>query len=152
MKGDQHSNFPVPDQLFQNSQQLQFIPDIQIAGRLIQYNDLRLLAQGSGKQDSLPLAITDGGKGPFGDFPGVDPIQRGLNHFLVPFPQQSQGTGVGVAARGHHIPAGHELRMDALGHNNGHFLGDLPAGKPVHGSILHQHRTGYFAKLPHNGF
>ena len=42
--------------------------------------------------------------------------------------------------------------MDALGHNNGHFLSDLPAGKPVHGSILHQHRAGNFAKLPHNGF
>ena len=66
----------------------------------------------------------------------MDKLHGAFYFFFILRRKKSETPCIGISSKCHHIPACHELRMNALGHNNGHFLGNLPAGKPVHGSIL----------------
>ena len=152
VQGHEHRQIFLPHHGFQDCQQLQLIADVQVAGRLVQDDDFRLLAQGTGKQNSLPLAVTDGLKGPVRQIGAVHQSHGIHDNALVLLAQQAQGPGIGVAAGADHIKAGHELRVHPLGHENGHFLGDLILPQLLHGASLQQHGTGNLGQLPNDGF
>ena len=62
MKGHNHSKLAIQYHLFEDGKKFQFMPDIQKRSRLIQDNNLRFLADGAGKKDSLTLTVTDRSK------------------------------------------------------------------------------------------
>ena len=51
----------------ENAQQLQLVADVQKGGGFVQYDDLRLLADGPSQQHPLALAVGDGVEIPVGD-------------------------------------------------------------------------------------
>ena len=59
MQRHDHRHIPLSDHIFQNRQQFQLMSNIQERSRLIQNNNLRLLTDGSGQQNPLPLTVTD---------------------------------------------------------------------------------------------
>ena len=54
-ENDRHLLFA--HQLLEHGQQFQLVANIEEGGGLIEHNDLRLLADGTGQQHTLPLAI-----------------------------------------------------------------------------------------------
>ena len=82
----------------------------------------------------------------------MNQLQRFLHDPLVLLPQKAQGPGVGIAAGADHIVAGHELRVDALGHQYGHAPGNVFLAAPLHGGAVQQHRAGDLGELAHDGF
>ena len=59
MQGHHHSDPLIPGHAPENGEKLQLVPDVQIGGRLVEDDDLRLLTDGPGQQDPLPLAVAD---------------------------------------------------------------------------------------------
>ena len=62
----------------------------------------------------------------------MDPLQGLPDDLPVRRREASQGIGVGVAPRGHHLAASHELRPDAVREHHRHLPGHLPGRPAVH--------------------
>ena len=129
MQGHDHRNTLLPGHFPENIQQLDLMADIQIGGRLVQDDDLGLLADGPGQHDPLALAVAEGGEVPLLQLQGVDPLQGLTDDALVGLGQFAQGVGVGIAAHRHHFAAGHQFRTDPVGKHHRHLPGHLP-GRP----------------------
>ena len=150
VEGQEHRQITLLGHLPQDGQQLQLVADVQEGGGLVQHNHLRLLAQGPGQQHPLPLAIADLDKIQRGQFLPVDQSQGLPDFFPVCLCQQTQPPGVGVAAHGHHIPAGHQLRAHPLRHQDGQLLGPLQGGQ--FRLAVQKHRPLDGSELANDGF
>ena len=67
----------------EDGQQLQLVADVEKTRRLVEDDELRLLAEGPGKQDALPLAVADGLEGPVGKVERVGLAEALLDDGLV---------------------------------------------------------------------
>ena len=83
MEGQQHRQIVLPHHALEHRQQLQLIADVQKAGRLVQYDDLRLLTQRPGQQNALALSVADGGEGAVGKLHAAYLRQRALHDSLI---------------------------------------------------------------------
>ena len=63
MQRHEHSQILLAHHALEDGQQLQLIADIEIARRLVEHDELRLLAERAGEQDALPLPVADGLEG-----------------------------------------------------------------------------------------
>ena len=79
----------------ENAQKLQLIADVEIACRLVEDDQLRLLTKRAGKQDPLPLAVADGLKGFIGKVQRVDLAKTVFYDFFVLLAQNAEPSGVG---------------------------------------------------------
>ena len=152
MEGQQHRQIVLPHHALEHRQQLQLIADVQKAGRLVQYDDLRLLTQRPGQQNALALSVADGGEGAVGKLHAAYLRQRALHDSLILRLQDAQPPRIGIAAAAHHVPAGHQLRLHAGRHQNGHAPGDLIAAARLHGFSIQKHRAGHLGELADDGF
>ena len=152
VEGQQHRQIVLPHHALEHRQKLQLVANIQKAGGLVQHDDLRLLTQGPGQQDALALSVTDGGEGPVSKLHAAYLLQRALHDGLILRLQNAQPPGIGVAAAAHHVPAGHQLRLHAGRHQNGHAPGDLIAAALLHGLAVQKHCAGHLGELADNGF
>ena len=76
-----------------------------------------------------------------------------LRHLLPVLPaQDAQPSGVGVAPRGRHILAGHQLRVDVAGHQHAHPPGHIPLGEPRHIPSVQIYRAAHRFQLPDDAF
>ena len=148
----QHRQIVLPHHALEHRQQLQLIADVQKAGGLVQHDDLRLLTQRPRQEDPLALPIADVGKGPVGKVQPAYLRQGALHNGPVLRCEDSQFACVGIAAGTHHVPAGHQLRLHAGGHQNGHAPGNLIAAVRLHGLSIQKHRAGHLGELADDGF
>ena len=143
---------PFSGQLPKNFQEFHLVSDIQIRRRFIQDNNLRILADGSGKQNALLLSVTQGSEVLSGQLLPMNQGQRLFHLLPVLLGELANGIGVGIAAHGHQLLAGHQLRMNAVCQHHRqmgcHFLG-RPA---VHIPVLDVHTSADCPKVPGNGF
>ena len=98
---------------------------VEIGSRFVQDDDLRFLADGAGQKDPLALAVTDGIEGSVREVPGMHCRQRLIHLLLIRLQEDSQSARVGIAAHCGHVPAGHQLRLQAAGEHDSHFPGQL---------------------------
>ena len=82
----------------EDGQQLQLIADVEKTRRLVEDDELRLLAEGPGKQNALPLAVADGLEGPVGKVERVGLAEALLDDGLVLRAEDAEMAGVGIAA------------------------------------------------------
>ena len=134
MQGQHHRCLLLPGHIPQHIQQLDFMADVQIRRRLIQDENLRLLANGPGQQNPLPLAIRQRIKGPLGQIQGVYPLHGLPDDFLILRCQLSHQVGIGIATHGHHLGTGHQLWAHPVSEYHRHRLCHLlgrPGGKII---------------------
>lgn len=98
------------------------------------------------------LPIADGGEGAVGKLHAAYLLQGALHDGLILQLQNAQPACVGIAAAAHYVPAGHQLRLHAGRHQNGHAPGDLVAAARLHGLSIQKHRAGHLGELADNGF
>ena len=156
-----HDRDPLlPGHPVKDIEQLQLVADVQIGGRLIEEDDLRLLADGAGQEDPLALAVADGVKGPVREVLSVHGLQRLLHLFFVRIGQDAQPPGVGIAAHGRHVPAGHQVCLQAAREHDGHPLCQflrrilrqpLFHGRPVRCALRQPDITADGPELPRDG-
>ena len=72
MEGHDHSKLVFQNHFFQDGEKLQLVTDVQEGSGLIQYDNLRLLADCPGQKDPLTLAVADGCEIPVLQIPGMD--------------------------------------------------------------------------------
>ena len=130
MEGEDDGHPAFPHQLLQNVQKLQLSAQVQEGGGLVQDQDFRLLTDGPGQQHPLPLAIADLIEGGVPQFQGADPLQGRPHRRPVPRAEDPQPPGIGIAAGGGHLPAGHPIRLCPAGHHHRQAPGDLPLAQP----------------------
>ena len=116
----------------EDGQQLQLIADVEKTRRLVEDDELRLLAEGPGKQDALPLAVADGLEGPVGKVERVGLAEALLDDGLVLRAEDAEMAGVGIAAGADDVAAGHELGVHAGRHQDGHAAGDVAPAAAAH--------------------
>ena len=124
MQRHEHSQILLAHHALEDGQQLQLIADIEIARRLVEHDELRLLAERAGEQDALPLPVADGLEGPVGKGLRVGAAQALVHNLSVFRGQDAELSRIGIAAAADHVAAGHELRVHAGGHEDGHAAGD----------------------------
>jgi len=88
----------VPGEALQDGQKLGLALDVKEGRRLVQQDQLRLLAKRAGKQNPLPLAVADGGKRRVGERERVRLRKRLLDDLLIFVPQDAEPPRVGIAA------------------------------------------------------
>ena len=100
----------------ENAQKLQLIADVEIACRLVEDDQLRLLAQRARQQNPLPLPVADGAEGLIGKVERIGLPEAFLDDLLVFRAQNAEPSGVGISAGAYHIAAAHQLGVHAGGH------------------------------------
>ena len=85
--------------------------NIQIGSRLVEHDDFRFLTDSPREQDSLALTVTDSIKRSVGKALCMYGCKRSLYLLFIGIRQDTQASGVGIAAHGGHVPAGHQLRL-----------------------------------------
>ena len=152
MQTEQNGHVLLPGQLFQDAQQFHFALDIQKRRRLIQQNDLWLLADGPGQQHPLALAIADLVEIPVSEGLRAHQSEGGAHLRSVLCREDAQPPGVGVAARRRQREAGGELRAAGVGQHQGHFAGPGVAGQRGKLRAVQQHRTALRSQLARQRF
>ena len=152
VEGQDHGDALFLGHLPENLQKLDFIADVQVGRGLVQHDGLRLLAQGPGQENSLPLAVGEGGKIPLGQIQRVNPLQGLLHRSLVPGGQAAKEVGIGIPPHGHHLGTGGQLRANPVCQHHRHLLGQL-LGLPLPQILLpEEHPAGNGLKMPGDGF
>ena len=122
-----HDGDPLlPGHFVEDSQKLQLMADVEIGSRLVQDDDIRLLTDGTGQKNTLTLAVTDCIKRPVREVLRMHRRQRLVHLLLIRLQEDSKTSCVGVAAHCGHIPAGHQLCLQAAGEHDSHLPGQLP--------------------------
>ena len=67
----------------QDGEQLQLVANVQEGGRLIEDDDLRLLADGARQKDALALTIADGIEVPLGELQRVNAVHGVIDLFFI---------------------------------------------------------------------
>jgi len=115
----------------EDGKKLQLVADIQIGGRLVENDDLRVLADGAGQQDPLALAVAHRVKGPVRQLARMHGNQGFIHLPFVLLRQDTQPACVWIAAHRRNIPAGHQLRLQAACQDDRHPLRQLPRREAV---------------------
>ena len=134
-------------QRLQYGHQFCFAFCVQKRRRLIQQQNLRLLADGTGQQHTLALAVADLGKIPVSQRCGLHQFQCGPHLLFVGGREHTQPPGVGVAPGSSHVKAGRQLGADRVGQHQRQLAGAGIGG--VGGQVLpvQQHRTALCGQL-----
>lgn len=93
--------------------------DIKKAGGLVQQNNIRLLAQRTGQQHFLPLAVTNLSEREISQVFSVYTRKRLHNQRFVCTTQKAELPRVWIPSHTHYIGTGHKLRFYALCSDNG---------------------------------
>jgi len=127
-------------QRLQYGHQFCFAFCVQKRRRLIQQQNLRLLADGTGQQHALALAVADFGKIPVSQRCGLHQFQCGPHLLFVGGREHTQPPGVRVAPGSSHVKAGRQLGADRVGQHQRQLAGAGIGG--VGGQVLpvQQHR------------
>ena len=149
-ENDRHLLFA--HQLLEHGQQFQLVANVEEGGGLIEHNDLRLLADGAGQQHTLPLSIANAGKIAVGKFICADKCKRLVHLDAVLVTEQTQPSGVRIAACSRHIPAGHQLRPHMLGEQHGHRARKVTLGQGLQRFAVQIHRTADERQLTNEAF
>ena len=152
MQTEQNGHVPLPGQLFQDAQQFHFALDIQKRRRLIQQNDLWLLADRPGKQDTLPLSVADLRKIPIPEFQHMHGFHCFLHGFMILCGQNSEPPGIGVTPGCHHILTGHQLCIRPFCKDNRHLFCQLTSRKALQIFILQKDTASQKLQLARNAF
>ncbi|KAF5056184.1 hypothetical protein DSECCO2_369880 [anaerobic digester metagenome] len=136
----------------QNAQKFQLIADIQKGGGLVQYDDPGFLADRPGQQDSLALAIADPGKVPLGQGQGIHQLHGPEDSGPVCRGEDAQATGIGIAAGGDNLPAGHKFRFEPIGPDHRYLPGQVEAGHFGDGPPIDAHRSAQAFQLTGEAF
>ena len=115
-------------QLLQDGQQLDLALDVQKGGGLVQQQHFGLLADGTGQQNTLTLAVTDAVEVPVREMRSSGNFQCILHGLPVGVGQNAQPPGVRDAPGGGKLKAGGQLGAAGVGHHQGHLPGALRAG------------------------
>ncbi len=105
--------------------------NIQIRSRLVEHDDFGLLTDGAGEQDPLALTVADSVERSVGEMPGMHSGQRPVHLLFVRIREDSETAGIGVAAHGGHVPAGHEFCLQTAGQHDSHISGQVRRGKLI---------------------
>ena len=125
----------------ENAQKLQLIADVEIACRLVEDDQLRLLAKRAGKQDSLPLAVADGGKRRVGERERVHLRKRLLDDLLIFVPQDAEPSRIGIAAHFDQLAHAQAAGLRPVGQHHAQQTRALSSAVPFQLSSLPRHPT-----------
>ena len=128
MEAEDDGHLLVPGEALQDGQKLGLALDVKEGRRLVQQDQLRLLADGPGQQHALALAVTDAVEVPSRQRFGSHEGQRGVDLPPVLRREDAQPPRVGVAPGGGHLETGGQLGAAGVGHHQGHLPGALRAG------------------------
>ncbi len=148
MQGHNHGHPLFPRHRLQDLQHLQLMADIEKGGRLVKDHDLRLLTDRPRKQQALPLAVADLTEGAFGIILRVNHVDRLVDLPAVLGGEQPEPSGIRVAPGGRHIPTGHKLRPQPLGHHDGELLRKLLLAHPGKRTAVDHDGSRKQPKLP----
>ena len=126
--------------------------DVQIGGGLVQNDDFRLLTDGSGQKNPLPLTVADGVKIPVRKLPGMDDFHSLGDLLLIVLREQAQTAGIGVTPGGDNVPAGHQLRLHPLRKHHRHPGSQLLIRKATEALAVNRHGSPDSFQLPGDGF
>ena len=121
-------------QLLQDGQQLDLALDVQKGGGLVQQQHFRLLADGTGQQNTLTLAVTDAVEVPVREMRSSGNFQCILHGLPVGVGQNAQPPGVRDAPGGGKLKAGGQLGAAGVRQHQGQLLRPGRAG--VGGQVL----------------
>ena len=113
----------------ENGKQIQLMLDIKEGGWLIQDNNIRLLADGTSKQNTLPLSVTDIVKITASKLLGMYCTHGLFYFFLILSCKKTKPSCIRIASCCHNIMAGHQLRLHTLCENHRHTGGKIPKRK-----------------------
>ena len=142
MQGKNNGQLPLVRLLQENIQKFNLVPDIQVGSGFIQNEDVRFLCQGPGQEDPLTVSVADLKEIQVGQLPGVDAFKGLMDNVAVCFCQAAKATGIGIAAHGRDLKAGHHVRPDPVGEEQGHFPGQNSAGHGGKRTAANHDRSG----------
>ena len=129
-----------PEKKENNGKKFQFVTDIQEGRGLVQHDDIRLLTKCPGQHYPLLLPIAGLRVIPIRQLMDMYQIHGLVHHRPVLRGEHAKLARIGVTACGHHVPAGHHFRMDALGQNYRKLLRQFLAAQISHGfAVQHCH-------------
>ena len=128
VQADDHGQPLLMGQFLQDGQQLDLALDIQKRGRLVQQQNSGLLADGTGQQNALALAVADAVEIPVCQRGSPHQFQRVPHGLPVGIGQDAQPPGIGDAPGGGKLKAGSQLGAAGMGQHQGQLPGPGRAG------------------------
>ena len=148
MKGHKHCHHLLMNQVLENRQKLQLMPDIQERSGFVQHNSPGFLAHGPRQKDALLLPVAYLRKIPPGQVPCVNQLHGLPDLFSVFCGQYAHSSGIRVTAGADHILTGHKFRVNPFCHQNGHPLCNLPLPHLLHGRAIQIYSPFQQPQLP----
>ena len=152
MQGHDDGHILLVGQRLQNSHQLSLAFYIQKRRRLVQQQDLRLLADRPGQQYALALTVADFCEIPRGQFVCLHQMQGVTHLLLILIREDAQSPGVGVAAGGGHVKAGGQLGAGRVGQHQCQLAGACVGGVGGQRFSVQQYRAALGRQLPGQRF
>ena len=128
VQADDHGQPLLMGQFLQDGQKLDLSLDIQKRGRLVQQQNSGLLADGTGQQNALALAVADAVEIPARQRGSPHQFQRIPHGLPVGIGQDAQPPGIGDAPGGGKLKAGSQLGAAGMGQHQGQLPGPGCAG------------------------
>ena len=141
-----------PCQFLQHRQKLDLIAHVEEGGRLVQQQDLRLLADGAGKHHALALAVTDFLKALGGKLAHMDQGHGLPGRRAVLLREDAEPARIGIAPRRDHLGTAHELGAQPLGGHDGQASGKLVFRHAGERLPIQKDGAGYRLQPPCEGF